>query len=67
VAVDHTNQHSKTKKALFTLAYLVSFELKRLLADPKIICRIDSTHFEKFKTHFQKSFGLLLCDEKNQK
>ena len=28
---------------------------------------IDSNHFEKFKTYFQKSFELLIGDEKNQK
>jgi hypothetical protein len=65
LAVDQNASHSKTKKALFTLSYLVSFELKRLLATPEIMRYVDSTHFEKFKTYFQKSFELLVGDEKH--
>jgi hypothetical protein len=39
-----TNNSTRGQKALFTLAYLVSFELKKLIQMPKVRECIDSMH-----------------------
>ena len=54
----------KSRKALFTLAYLVSFELKRLLNNTEVQKLVDQKHIQKFKSYFLKSFEILIDHEK---
>ena len=53
----------KGAKALFTLSYIVSYELKKLLQIPSVRSIIDSSHLEKFQFYFKQSLGNLVQDE----
>ena len=52
----------KAIKALFTLSYLISFELNKLLNHPQVQKIVDLEHVMKFKSHFKKSLSILQAD-----
>ena len=59
-----TETKSSTK-ALFTLAFLVSHELKSLITKPEVKEHIDQDRFSKFKHYFNEAYGTLTHNESN--
>jgi len=55
----------KGAKALFTLAYIVSYELKKLLQIPNVNLLLDPNHLDQFKHYFAKSIVQLIKEEIN--
>ena len=53
----------KSAKALFTLSYMVAYELKKLIQMPAVKPLLDASHFSKFKLYFGQAIQALLSEE----
>ena len=56
----------RSAKALFTLAYMVSYELKKLLQMPHVKQLLNPSNLSKFQSYFKQSIDVLLQDELSQ-
>lgn len=61
----HKTAQKRSSKALFTLSYIVSHELKKLLQRPDVAKTLDQHHFGKFKHYFSQAIQILQAEEQS--